>query len=349
VIKLSVVETASPFADLWWAFGLTVGAFLIFFPMIAGATPVAAEDERYQVHLAGSGESWYDPNMGSRMKFSFKVLHKTTREEALLTLDNLTTAVKDIQVVGDRLVVFGEEPTARASVITFFHLKTGQVVDTLLAYDYSLSKTGRYLAYRKFYPAQSDPPSTSALILLYDLQADPSENRLKPEKRLDPFDQMVEVGHPVYPEWNVSRKSYRVWVQDHHQRHHLISKRFAWFDEDRKLVFGEQVGDQNFLVVLDLSNGITGPEIYRMPIEPKPKLLPENGTEQAALPYVMPLSVDSIQPLDHAKVRLTVSSKTGRQSEEIELDTTPHPEDELPLDPHDGGHHDTGHHQVGKR
>jgi len=185
-------------------------------------------------------------------------------------MQNLTTQLRAAEIVNDLLVVFGEIRNS-ASVVTIFDLEKGREKDSILCYAPKLSETKRYLVYRKFYPRFAEPPATSSLLLVYDLQAKPLSNRLTEKAEY--------VGRPIFPEENVHKQSTNVWIELPEQRH-LVHPwaGYIWLDQDSKVVFVDKYAGENWLVLVDLSSGLDKVEIRRRKIDVAKILTLEPGT-----------------------------------------------------------------------
>lgn len=283
---------------------------------------ILAENDHYRVILMGEGEPRFDPSTGGRVKFTFLVTDKVKEHPYPVYLDNIASKISQIKIFEAKLIVFGEEAALHSSIITLIGLHDGKEIDSMAGFGTTMSETGRYLSYRKFYPLQTaDPPVKSDLVLIYDLSDSPDGNRLRGEAayRNDPIGRLIEVGHPVYPETNASKKNYRVWIRDEKGRHTIIPKGFFWFDDDRKIAFGDQVGGENYLVVIDISNGLDKPIIHKKWINILPLLRPEDRQDDSLINEAKRLSLEGIQGMNNGMVRLRISSVIPLSTNELEL------------------------------
>jgi hypothetical protein len=133
-----------------------------------------------------------------------------------------------------------------------------------------------WIVYVEWYPDHVGEPRE--VVLIYDLTKSPMENRL-PGARATRIpapimDTSVAVGLPVYPEWNVRNRSYRNVVENPSEGETIISTiSSAWFvllPRDR-LVFAARRGwdfpnSWNYLVIVDLSSGLSAPLITTLDI-----------------------------------------------------------------------------------
>jgi hypothetical protein len=288
----------------------------------ASSKPIMAEDGRYRVSLTGPGEPSFDPKTGGRVKFTFSVIDKTNDHPYPVYLDNVTAQVDHIAIYQGKLIVMGEEATLHSSVTSLIDLDSREERDSFIGFGQTLSETGRFLSYRKFYPQQTaEPEAMSDLILIYDLDDSADGNRIRGGEayKNDPSGRLIEVGHPVYPEVNAGKKHYRVWVREENERHTVIPNGFFWFDHDRKIAFGDQIGDETYLVVLDLSDGLNHPIPHKMGIDLMSLLKPEERKNEAVLQEAKRLKLENIQDLKNGKFRIRISSGIPLQNNQIEL------------------------------
>jgi len=288
----------------------------------ASSKSIMAEDGQYRVSLTGAGEPWFDPNTGGRVKFTFSVVDKGNDRPYPVYLDNVTASVNRIAIYQGKLIVMGEEATLHSSITTVIDLNSGEESDSFIGFGNTLSETGRFLSYRKFYPPQTAEPAVmSDLILIYDLADSADGNRMRGAEayKNDPSGRLIEVGHPVYPEINAGKKHYRVWVREEDNRHAVIPNGFFWFDHDRKIAFGDQIGDETYVVVVDLSGGLHLPVIHKRGIDLSTLLRPEERENEALLRETKHFTLENIQDLKNGKIRVRISSAIPLQNDKIEL------------------------------
>lgn len=281
-----------------------------------------AEDGMYQVALSGTGEPRFDPKTGGRVRFIFSVMDKVNNRQYPVYLDNMTAKVIRIALFQGRLVVIGEESTLGSLITTVIDLASREEIDAFIGFGTTLSENGRFLTYLKFFPTQSaEPEAMSDLILVYDLADSSDGNRIRGEEayKNDPSGRLIEVGHPIYPEVNTGKKHYRVWVREENKRHAVIPNGFFWFDHDRKIAFGDQIGDKTYVVVVDLSGGLTHPVIHKTGIDLSSLLRPEERENETLLHGAKALKLENVQGLKDGKIRIRISSDIPLQNDQIEL------------------------------
>jgi hypothetical protein len=158
----------------------------------------------------------------------------------------------------DRIVVFGNSG-AYGTNISIVDMEKAVLVDTFLVYDPRLSPNRRWIAYRKFYPRQSDlRPSDE--YLLYDLSKSPHQNRPSEPFSLGPND--MDVGSPIYPLGWKNESGDNLGAPDG-QRHGHKSP-FFWAPDSRAIVFTDIFQEDKADVVLVTINdeGATTASIY---------------------------------------------------------------------------------------
>ncbi|MBI3597445.1 MAG: hypothetical protein HY203_09860 [Nitrospirae bacterium] len=283
---------------------------------------ITAEDGEYRAILTGAGEPWFDPKTGGRVKFTFSVTDIINNRQYPVYLDNVTAKVFNLSIFQGKLIVMGEEANLHSPVTTLIDLKNREEADSFIGFGNTQSPTGRFLSYRKFYPPQTaEPPVMSDLVLVYDLADSAAGNRMRGEDayRNDPIGWLTEVGHPIYPESNAGKKHYRVWVPEENKRHTIIPNGFFWFDHDRKIAFGDQIGDEDYVVVVDLSSGLTQPVIHRMEIDLRSLLRPEDRENATILHEAKPLKLESVQDLKNGKIEVRISSRVPLRDNRLEF------------------------------
>jgi hypothetical protein len=288
----------------------------------ASSNSMMVEDGRYHVSLTGAGEPFFDPKTGGRVKFTFSVIDKGNNRQYPVYLDNLTARVDHIAIYQGKLVVIGEEATLHSSITSLIDLDSRAERDSFIGFGNTLSETGRFLSYRKFYPLQTaEPEVMSDLVLIYDLADTSDGNRIRGEEsyKNDPIGRLIEAGHPVYPEVNAGKKHYRVYVREENDRHTVIPGGFFWFDHDRKIIFGDQFGGETYLVVVDLSGGLNHPVIHKTLIHLSSMLRPEEHGSATVLQGADKLKLENVQDLKNGRIRVRFSSGIPLQNDLLEL------------------------------
>ncbi len=289
---------------------------------------ILAETERYRVVLSGEGEPRFDPVTGGRVMFTFLVTEKATGRQYPIVMDNITSRIQQIRIFGGKLVVLGEEATLQSGVVTLIGLEDRREIDLIMGFWNKVSSTGRYVSYRKFYPPQTaEPAKMSDLVLIYDLADSSGGNRLQSIEayRNDPVGRLTEVGHPVYPEDSVGKNHYRVWVREEQDRHSVLPGGFFWLDNDRKLIFGDQMGGQSFLIVVDISKGLSAPLIQKKKIDTTTvresvELVPQDGDFEAPA-----IRIEEVRLIDSKTIQVRLSSQIPlkKKDQEFSLDLKP--------------------------
>ncbi|MBI1746463.1 MAG: hypothetical protein HYR55_07730 [Acidobacteria bacterium] len=272
-----------------------------------------AETEAYRVALTSEESS---NGAAAEKRFTFSVLNKATQNRTTLKLSNQTTRIDKLQIAGDRLVVFGEL-SVRAGIVTILNLQGGAIVDYLYGYNPSLSNTGRYLIFNKFYPRFAPAEEMSAVYLIYDLSRTPEKNRLA---EADPKDG-ERVGYPVYPETNFRQKTYQILNDGSLSPHTLVSNNFLWLAEDRQVLFVDRQGDENRLVTIDLSRGLEKAQIRPTPITVRELLTPEAVSDPSIMARAArTLYATELKQISPHKVRVKWASQSYLRSETLDID-----------------------------
>lgn len=177
-------------------------------------------------------------------------------------------------VQAEKALLLGELPYGGNSLI-ILDIDAGKVLDTIRAYNFSISPSRKLIAYTTWYPRNSLRKIRKSIILLYDLTKTPAENRL-PLIRTFSY---KNAGFPIFPEKNVYfigadtneleqeeifEKKYNVDIDEEY----IMTSPFLWSEDDEKLLFLSFNNDKkaNQLVYINLFNGNDNPMIFFKPI-----------------------------------------------------------------------------------
>ena len=294
----------------------------VLFALATEVGTISVENNRFVVELMGPGEPRFDPNTGGRVKFTFNVNDKSVGRKYSITLDNITSEIRNIRFSRDRLIVFGIEATHHSPVTTILNAVNGAEIDSIMGFDFSLSESGASLAYRKFYPPQgSAPPRQSDLVLVYDLSDSPAGNRLRDLAIYlgDPAGRLIEVGRPIYPEKNIGKTNYRVWVRAKNRRHSIAPEGIFWLERDRGVAFIDRVSGENNLVLVDLSAGLDRPMIYKKWINVLTLMRMEDVGDAVLVREAKQLRLKGVHEFENGLIAFRISSGTDLAINELEL------------------------------
>ena len=162
-------------------------------------------------------------------------------------------SIDSLAFVSDsRVVILGKFNSA-IDAVEIADLFTLRTVDSLFCYSPTISPTGKFVIYVKFFQPHFMPSWVySDVYLVYDLSKSASRNALNLPGALDG---QREKGFPVYPVENSRRKSYAPLVQhtDDVEGHTNVSA-FTWISPSR-VQFVDYYRGSRSLVTIDLSNG----------------------------------------------------------------------------------------------
>ncbi|MCK4815809.1 hypothetical protein KA005_08565 [bacterium] len=269
-----------------WLFGYI--CLLIFSSIGAAAEDVnnmpAAASDKYSVMVIGEEAIEEAPWL---KKFNLEITDKISGEVKRLTLGGLFSRVRSIEsfylLQKDRLVAVGK--LKRAEIVFVIDLKNGKLLDEFWCYAPTISPTGRFLVYKKFYPYHGLPPTRATVVLVYDMRKPPVENRVAvvgytawPKE---------QVGLPIYPEPYVKARAY-VLVEEQLQNPNWynLSSPFLWSADANDIVFLCTHQKQTHIVRVNISAGIENPKIFEAPVIVgnfvKPELPEEFRKKEAA-------------------------------------------------------------------
>lgn len=153
--------------------------------------------------------------------FHFTARRQSDSRTSEFNLSSHVSNVRKLHAFGNKAVILGE---ARASIgaVAVHDLATNSFTDEFFGFDFSISPSGRYLAFRRFYPRGTPADLVSDVVSVYDLGAAPDDNRLPPGRGRAGTE---DVGLPVFPIENVKRKTPRPLTALHH---YLVHDGLVW-------------------------------------------------------------------------------------------------------------------------
>jgi hypothetical protein len=105
------------------------------------------------------------------------------------------------------------------------------------------------------------------------------------------------VGHPIYPQENLQKQSYREWIEDEQNRH-VVGPWYLWLEQDTRVVLIDRHRGAYWLVLVDLSEGLEQARIRK-------KVLDMAKITEEAL-VVDPTSKDPVAWLKAATANLRI-------------------------------------------
>jgi len=224
---------------------------------------IEIENDLYKISIS---EKKIISSTTDQFKFVFSIYDKTTKRSYFIEMKNLTTDIQKFNIYKDKIIVFGYVGSNISDSVTIIDLKSNKELDFILCYKPQLSETSRYLGFKKFYPRFSPNEVQSDLVLIYDLEKSPSDNRVdekfkkirREEINIASPEYTVlseNVGHPIYPSENVESQTYFVWIDSLEERH-LITSSFLWLGQDDNILFIDQYKSKKWIVLIDISNGL---------------------------------------------------------------------------------------------
>jgi hypothetical protein len=216
-----------------------------------------------------------------------------------LTTDIILSSVEEAFIVGNKLAVLGDAGKTQAVVI--FDLSKRKEADWYFCYEPQRLDYSSLIAYVEYYPSHSNAETTD-VVLVYDLQKTPRENRLLPVAVLPPrrHDYPVAVGIPIFPAYNAQHKSYDNTVEDSDDVHNILGPPFFLMLSSKRLIFLESLtlpsGITNDVVAVNLSHGLVDSPIRIAAIPRKsfasgaPQAIQATGMKEEQ-PFVVSLQI----------------------------------------------------------
>ncbi len=245
----------------------TVCGFLLVFPM-----KVSAENDpnTFASNLTYAAEIVREEkakNSYILKVFTLEIREKQTNEVAHITIGGIGERIRSIKKLylfeDNKLVVHGS--LERADIIYVIECKTHKVVDMFWCYGPVLTPLKRFWVYEKFYPYHGLKGIQTTVVLVYDMDRTPSENRVPVEGYTEwP---KVQVGLPIYPKPYIEAKTYVLPQQQQENPFwYLRSSPFLWSEDANDVVFLCNHEKQTYILRVNISAGIDKPKIFEAPV-----------------------------------------------------------------------------------
>ena len=210
-------------------------------------------------------------------RFQAFVTDKSTSAAFTISDEVTLTSIDEYFVFKDRLVLLGD--AGRAQEIAIFDLSERKKTDWFYCY-YPQRISDSLLTYVEWSPSAVAGGEPFDVVLLYNLEMSPVENRTGANARLDSIptgdrSAPVRVGIPIFPEANARDRSYTNIVAEGGYAPLVLAHTFGLV-RPRQLAFvGAEGADaphlRNYLVVVDLSSDMHASRFRKLDI-PKDQL-----------------------------------------------------------------------------
>ncbi len=238
-----------------------IGAHALTYPACAHYQFLSTETDAHRAELISwerYGESY------SKVRFGLLITEKISGEERKVKIDNRLTGIERLEIAQGMLLAYGDVG-GHFEGLTLVRLTDGEVSDFILSYGSDLSPSKSFLVFRKFYAPRGMAATRSDVVLVYDLAKERLENWL-PGAPGNPAGK--DVGLPIYPRENVDPATYRVWIPEDSERHYVDPQAgFLWAKDEKSLFFIDKTRGQQFLVRVDVGEGLKRPQITTRPID----------------------------------------------------------------------------------
>ncbi|MCK4256882.1 hypothetical protein KAX35_08340 [candidate division WOR-3 bacterium] len=154
-----------------------------------------------------------------------------------------------------------------ATCIYIVDLGNAKLIDKFCCRSPTLSPSKQFWVCEMWYPPHGLPSSATSVVLIYDMERSPTENRV-PVKGYTKWPK-TQVGLPIYPALYVEARAYVLLEQQHWPaswRYHIASP-FLWSEDEKKVLFLCTHHERTHIVKVDLSSGIEKPMIFELPIK----------------------------------------------------------------------------------
>jgi len=147
--------------------------FWVFYSMNAVAQQsILQDDDEYAIHAGVSSDA---SAAGQKKIITLQIFDKITGMSKEISISNRTETIVNLyHYEQEQLLIHGKLGSG-GDVITFVHLPTSQVIDTIWGWDASISPDFTKIAYNFRYPPQSIPLYRTSVLLVYDLTKTPKK------------------------------------------------------------------------------------------------------------------------------------------------------------------------------
>jgi hypothetical protein len=260
-----------------WRLTLSFGLlylFLVHFCSLGWAeqrqnVPTAVSTDKYHVVFAGEIPLEDPPGL---CNYLFRILDKETHEASHFFLDHRYKPIEEMRLsmrlLLNKTLVIETEWRKRPDASTGIHIvdvNKNQLVDEWWCYNPVLSPSNRFWVYEKFYPRHGLPAERASVVLIYDMEKTPAENRI-PVIGYTKWPK-EQVGLPIYPQAYVNARAYVLPEQQLQNIHwYTLSSPFLWGKDPNNIVFLSDHQNETNIVRVDLTLGIQRPKIFTSPI-----------------------------------------------------------------------------------
>jgi hypothetical protein len=224
------------------------------------ASDAIGESHRFSVRFGR--EIPAEDSYSGKVNYVLDVVDEVQKSSAELALDRPMEPIAETTLSfhtcgGDKVVAearWNGRPDA-STVLFIIDAIECSVVDTIQCRDPIFSPSKRYWVYEKFMRSRAPLWVSTSVILCYDLDKSPEENRMGPPPR---FPSDSEVGWAVYPPPFVAAQAY--FLPDQQQTRpegwYALVSPFLWAEDADKVYFlCQEKGHPTALVSVDLSKG----------------------------------------------------------------------------------------------
>lgn len=304
---MEILRYAVPWATIAMAF-IAVGFGSSHPAQAQQLTGAARFSELYRVILTEDSATCCPRNL------VFAAENLDTGEKRELSFSARMEELADFRIIAeDQLLVTGRLRYG-GDILLLGDLQSGQPKDTIWAYGWDLSPSGKYVIYNSHYPRLG--PEKKSLVLLYDLSASAEENRLKGWS--DTYFSNGP-GRPVYPPLNALRSSYALSLAD---RRISVSP-FVWTEDEQAILFlDKEIHDTReltSLVLLHLNGPQVLPGIWQHPLPIHTWLSPQpHRTWQEMLEQ--DYAAEALEPTSDGRILIHTHPSYDMFPERIQID-----------------------------
>lgn len=200
------------------------------------------------------------------------------RKEAFLQLSNpsknlskridleMTYFIENIRFFKpDRIVVYGHmDRDSGYDIFTIIDTSSLESIDTIWALHSAISPDGRMAAYKFFYSTHGRQPASKALIV-YDFSVSPAMNRITEKSSWK-----AERGMILFPEKNRREgRYYYEEVETDTKEAQYYPSPIVWSKDSMRIATTqwEKEKNQNSLLIIDISKGLTFPQVTTISLD----------------------------------------------------------------------------------
>lgn len=221
----------------------------------AGPAALRVRDVTYEIEVTAV------QNEQEALRYNYTITGKHTllHKDLLIKYQSRFDHPRNLHLVeNNKLLITGEEIRSHGNWLALIDLRKEQLEGQYLCYGYWLSPGNRYLACTTWHPRFDF--HSQYLIAIHDFLGESVSTPLAQPDQANPE---YAFGWIVFPEENVRKKSGDVSLT----KGFTLQSPVLWEKNDTLLFFFVYEEEKNYLVMIDISSGLSKPSVFRKYID----------------------------------------------------------------------------------